>query len=366
VGADNVGVLVAEAPYQQDQQVLILDIGTNGEILLGNREQLLSASSPTGPAFEGAQIHHGMRAAAGAIERVRIDPATLEVRYKIIGREEWLQSGSSTPPAEPDESTLSPAERRRRKREELLNPTLRASGICGSGIIEAIAELFKAGLLAPNGRFVEIEHERLRLGLGEGGGKAEFVLAWPHETATGREIVIHSDDIRAIQLGKAALYAGSKLLMQRLGLNQVDKIVLAGGFGSYIDPLHAMILGLIPDCALEQVQAVGNAAGDGARMILLDKQKRQEAQWAARWVTYIETAVEPSFQSEFVGALDLPHSSDPFPHLAPILADARAQWSPDRAAAFALLANSGRGERSSREDRMARRAQRAARQTQPS
>lgn len=366
VGADNVGVLVAEAPYQQDQQVLILDIGTNGEILLGNREQLLSASSPTGPAFEGAQIHHGMRAAAGAIERVRIDPATLEVRYKIIGREEWLQSGSSTPPAEPDETTLSPAERRRRKREELLNPTLRASGICGSGIIEAIAELFKAGLLAPNGRFVEIEHERLRLGLGEGGGKAEFVLAWPHETATGREIVIHSDDIRAIQLGKAALYAGSKLLMQRLGLNQVGKIVLAGGFGSYIDPLHAMILGLIPDCALEQVQAVGNAAGDGARMILLDKQKRQEAQWAARWVTYIETAVEPSFQSEFVGALDLPHSSDPFPHLAPILADARAQWSPDRAAAFALLANSGRGERSSREDRMARRAQRAARQTQPS
>lgn len=364
VGADNVGVLVAEAPYQQDQQVLVLDIGTNGEILLGNRQQVLSASSPTGPAFEGAQIHHGMRAAAGAIERVRVDPATLAVRYKIIGNEEWLESGSPDAAPAGDESTLSDAERRRRKREQILNPTLRAAGICGSGIIEAIAELFKAGVLAPNGRFIEIEHERLRLGLGDGGGKAEFVLAWPHETATGREIVVRSDDIRAIQLGKAALYAGTKLLMQRLGLTQVDKIILAGGFGSYIDPLYAMILGLIPDCALDQVQTVGNAAGDGARMILLDKQKRQEAQWAARWVTYIETAVEPSFQNEFVGALDLPHTSDPFPHLATILAEARAQWSPERMQAFATLANSGRGERASREDRDARRAQRAARRAQ--
>ncbi|MFN8487759.1 MAG: ASKHA domain-containing protein [Caldilineaceae bacterium] len=397
VGADNVGVLVAEAPYNQDDNVLILDIGTNGELLLGNRQRVLSASSPTGPAFEGAQIQHGMRAAAGAIERVRIDPATLDVRYRMIGREDWIdnqrpETGDQGPGTrdqgpgtgdqgpetrdqrpETDESDgisglRSPVsdlrEARRRKRDEILNPILRASGICGSGIIEAIAELFKAGVIAPNGRFVPLDHPRLRTGLGDGGGKAEFVLAWSHETSTGREIVVHSDDIRAIQLAKAALYAGAKLLMQRLDLASVAKVVLAGGFGSYIDPTHAMILGLIPDCDLRFVQAVGNAAGDGARMILLDKSKRVEAQWAARWVTYIETAVEPTFQTEFVGSLDLPHSSDPFPHLAEILGEAKAQWPAERRLAFETMANSGRNQRTSREDRDARRAQRAQRRSE--
>lgn len=367
VGADNVGVLVAEAPYKQEQNWLILDIGTNGELLLGNRERMLSASSPTGPAFEGAQILHGMRAAPGAIERVRIDPATLAVKYKIIGKEEWIESDETASATESDNHPitqspdLSPAELRRQKRDALLNPTLRTAGICGSGIIEAIAELFKAGVIAPNGRFVALDHPRLRTGLGDGGGKAAFVLAWAHETSSGNEVVVHSDDIRAIQLGKAALYAGAKLLMNRLELTTVDRIVLAGGFGSYIDPLHAMILGLIPDCELPHVQAVGNAAGDGARMILLDKAKRAEAQWAARWVRYVETAVEPSFQEEFVGAIDLPHASDPFPHLAAVLAEAKAQWPVERLAAVETLANSGRSRRASSEDRAARRAERAQR-----
>jgi len=256
---------------------------------------------------------------------------------------------------------LSPAELRRQKRDALLNPTLRTAGICGSGIIEAIAELFKAGVIAPNGRFVALDHPRLRTGLGEGGGKAAFVLAWAHETSSGNEVVVHSDDIRAIQLGKAALYAGAKLLMNRLELTTVDRIVLAGGFGSYIDPLHAMILGLIPDCELAHVQAVGNAAGDGARMILLDKAKRAEAQWAARWVRYVETAVEPTFQEEFVGAIDLPHATDPFPHLAVVLAEAKAQWPPERLAAVETMATSGRNRRASTEDRAARRAERAQR-----
>jgi uncharacterized 2Fe-2S/4Fe-4S cluster protein (DUF4445 family) len=371
VGADNVGVLVAEAPYNQDANVLILDIGTNGELLLGNRQRVLSASSPTGPAFEGAQIHHGMRAAAGAIERVRIDPVTLAVKYKMIGREDWIESseqetdGNSTQLSDSQSLDLSPAERRRRKREAILNPTLRPSGICGSGIIEVIAELVLAGVIAPNGRFVEVTHPRLRTGLGEGGGKAEFVLAWPHETSTGRAINIHSDDVRAIQLGKAALYAGAKLLMRRLELTAVDKIVLAGGFGSYIDPFHAMVLGLIPNCDLSRVQAVGNAAGDGARMILLDRNKRLKAQWAARWVTYIETAVEPAFQEEFVAALDIPHASDPFDHLEEVFRNRREQWSPDRQQAIATITNAGRGGRASREDRAARRAQRSVRQASP-
>ncbi len=358
VGADNVGVLIAEAPYAQDEQLLVLDIGTNGEILLGNREQLLSASSPTGPAFEGAQIVHGMRAAPGAIERVRVDPATLAVHYRIIGKEEWIESSRRPPAAPPPDED--PAAARRRKRDELLNPTLKAAGICGSGIIEAIAELYKAGVIAANGRFAEIDHERLRSGLGDGGGKAVFVLAWPHETAGGHAIVVHSDDIRAIQLGKAALYAGTKLLMNRLGLASVDKVVLAGGFGSYIDPLHAMILGLIPDCDLERVMAVGNAAGDGARILLLDKAKREEADWAARWTTYIETAVESSFQDEFVAALDIPHARDPFPHLAAVLGAAQAEWPPARAAAV-TAAVAGRSVRSSAAERESRRALRARR-----
>ncbi|MBX2998284.1 MAG: DUF4445 domain-containing protein [Caldilineaceae bacterium] len=370
VGADNVGVLVAEAPYQQDQQMLILDIGTNGEILLGNRERMLSASSPTGPAFEGAQIVHGMRAAPGAIERVRIDPATLAVKYKIIGKDEWIESAENGLETgdwglgiEAHDSSQSPitnhqspsSNSRRKKRDAILNPELKTSGICGSGIIEAIAELFTAGVLAANGRFADFEHPRLHTGLGDGGGKAEFILAYPHETSSGQAVTVHSDDVRAIQLGKAALYAGSKLLMNRLGLPVVDRIILAGGFGSYIDPKHAMILGLIPDCDLAGVVAVGNAAGDGARMILLDKAKRQEAQWAARWVTYIETAVEPTFQDEFVGAINIPHATDPFPHLADYLVECRSQWSPERQAAIAALESSGR---TSREDREARRRER--------
>jgi uncharacterized 2Fe-2S/4Fe-4S cluster protein (DUF4445 family) len=353
VGSDNVGVLVAEAPYAQDGQMLAIDIGTNGEILLGNREQVLSASSPTGPAFEGAQIVHGVRAADGAIERVRVDPATLDVRYKIIGREEWIENSPEDAPHASD-SSEDGAAARKRKRDALLNPELKASGICGSGIIEAIAELFMAGVIAPNGRFAELDHPRLRTGLGEGGAKAEFILAWSHESANGRAITVHSDDIRAIQLGKAALYAGTRLLMQRMDLTQVDSIALAGGFGSYIDPVHAMVLGLIPNCALDKVVAVGNAAGDGARMILLDKAKRAEAQWAARWVTYIETAVEPSFQNEFVKAIQIPHATDPFPATAPLLDAARARWPAERRAAMDAVRN-GNGRRRRRRDRAARR-----------
>lgn len=332
VGADNVGVLVAEAPYSQDEMMLVIDVGTNGEILLGSREAVYSASSPTGPAFEGAQILHGMRAADGAIERVRIDPAALDVRYKIIGGDEWMEGsadGKAPQESEPDQ-LQDPVARRKAKREALLAPKLRASGICGSGIIEAVAELIMAGVVGPNGRFVPVQHPRLRSGLGNGGGKAEFVLAWAHESSTGREIVIHSDDIRAIQLAKAALYAGAKLLMQRLQLDEVDRIALAGGFGSYIDPRHAMVLGMIPDCDLSKVSAVGNAAGDGARMMLLDWNKRAEADWAARWVRYVETAGEMMFQEEFVAAINFPHAIDPFPVAESIITEASRAWPADR------------------------------------
>jgi len=307
VGSDNVGVLVAEAPDQQDEIMLVIDVGTNAEILLGNRERLLSCSSPTGPAFEGAQITHGQRAAAGAIERVRIDPATKQPRFKVIGRDGWS--------------------------DELPPEAIGATGICGSGIIEVVAEMYMAGILRADGRFAgeesgvrSQESERNALLTPDSciltptrvrwnGTKADYILATADQTATGAEIVVTQDDVRNIQLAKGALYAGCKLLMHRRGVEKVDKIVLAGAFGSYIDPLRAMVLGLYPDCDLSKVYPVGNAAGDGARIVLLSKARRTEAARAARRVEYIETAIDPEFQTEFVGAMHLPHMTDVFPHL---------------------------------------------------
>jgi len=325
VGADNVAVMLAERPdlAPADEIWLIVDVGTNGELLLGNSQRLCSASSPTGPAFEGAQIRHGMRAAAGAIERVRIDSETLEVNFKVIGRDEWSADWGPGRDGAGADAAETPAERRQRKRQALLGqgPIL-AAGICGSGIIEAVAELFMAGVLTPDGRFApQIQSPRLSWQ----GAKAEFVLAWPHQSSTGRPIVITSDDVRAIQLGKAALYSGARLLMERLGVDHVDKVLLAGAFGSYIDARHAMVIGMIPDADLAKVHTVGNSAGDGARIALLNKNQREEARRLARWVDYVAVALEPRFQDAFVEALPLPHKYDAFPHLADVLAAAAAR-----------------------------------------
>jgi uncharacterized 2Fe-2S/4Fe-4S cluster protein (DUF4445 family) len=332
VGADNVGVILADEPHLApiDETWLIIDVGTNGEILLGNSGELYSASSPTGPAFEGAQISHGMRAAPGAIERVRIDPVTLDVNFKLIGREEWsadwvreVRGGAVAMVQATSAEALKRREaeqRRRRKRAELLGEgPIMAAGICGSGIIEAVSELFMAGVLTPDGRFApEIETPRL----GWHGTKAQFILAWPHETSSGRPIVLTSDDVRAIQLGKAALYSGARLLMERMGVDRVDRVLLAGAFGSYIDPLHAMVLGMIPDCDLSHVTSVGNSAGDGARIALLDRSQREEARRLARWTRYVGIALESRFQDAFVEAMPLPHSVDAFPHLNGVLSAA--------------------------------------------
>lgn len=297
VGADNVAVLLAEAPYQQDEMMLVIDVGTNAEILLGNRDGVWSASSPTGPAFEGAQITHGMRAAPGAIERVRIDPDTLAPRFKVIGDDRW----SDEWPESGDENGA---------------PRQLASGICGSGIIEAVAEMFLAGVIRADGRF---EPDAESPWIGRSGRSPEYVLARADQTSTGRPIVVTQNDVRAIQLGKGALYAGAKILMNRAGVAAVDRVILAGAFGSYISPLHAMVLGLIPDCDLSHVYAVGNAAGDGARIALLNRERRLEAQERARWVRYVETATQPEFQQEFVAAMHLPHAADPYPHLEGLL-----------------------------------------------
>jgi len=273
---------------------LIVDVGTNAEIVLGNRQRLLAASSPTGPAFEGAQITHGQRAAPGAIERVRIDPGTLEPRFKVIGYDEWIEPGAVLP------------------------ASFRATGICGSGIIEAVAELYLAGIIQPDGLFDPAVVERSPR-VHYQGRTGEYVLADKDLTATGQPVVITQNDIRAIQLAKAALYAGTKLLMNHWGSQQVDRVILAGAFGSFINPFHAMVLGLIPDCQLDKVVAVGNAAGDGARIALLNRGQRQKAVRLAGWVEHISTPLESSFQDEFVAALGLPHSRDPYPSLAAFL-----------------------------------------------
>lgn len=310
VGADNVGVLLAEPPYVSEDIVLTVDVGTNAEIVLGNKEWMYSASSPTGPAFEGAQITYGMRAAPGAIERVRIDPETKVARFKVIGEDRWSDTWVLDEDAPEGE-----------------RPQYLAAGICGSGIIEVVAEMLLQGVIVPDGRFnAALKDDRIIWR----GSKGAYILATAAQTSTGEPILVTQDDVRNIQLAKAALYAGAKLLMNRAGVREVDRIVLAGAFGSYIDPKYAMVLGLIPDCELDHVYAVGNAAGDGARIALLNVHKRREAQEIVTRVRYVETAVDPEFQAEFVRAIHIPHATDPFPHLAGILPDPAAHPAPQR------------------------------------
>jgi len=288
VGADNVGVLIAEEPYRQDALVLIIDIGTNGELVMGNRKRLLSSSCATGPALEGAHIKFGMRAAPGAIERVSIHPGTLEVNFKTIGENTWQSEAKSAS----------------------------AIGICGSGIIDVVAELFRNKIILPGGRFNEaVPSSRLRIS-DQG---VEFVVAWRDETSIGKDITITQQDIRNVQLAKAALYTGAKLMMEKLGIEKLNKVILAGAFGTYINTEAAMILGMFPDCDLKNVYAVGNAAGDGARIALLNRDKRVDAEEIAKEVDYIELTTEKDFQKEFIDALSIPHAKDPFPHLKGLL-----------------------------------------------
>ena len=271
VGADTAGVILSESPHLTDKMTLVVDVGTNAEIVLGNRDRLLACSSPTGPAFEGAQISCGQRAAPGAIERVRIDPETLEPRFKVIGCDLWS-----------DEEGFA---------EETAKSGV--TGICGSGIIEVLAEMFLAGILASDGTIDGAMAERSpRI---QPDGRTFSYLVHEGTPEIRPEIRIVQNDVRAIQLGKAALYAGIRLLMDRLEIEQVDQIRLAGAFGSHIDTKYAMVLGMIPDCPLEHVYSAGNAAGTGARIALLNQKARDEIEEVIRQVEKIETAVEPNF-----------------------------------------------------------------------
>ncbi|RWF71359.1 MAG: DUF4445 domain-containing protein, partial [Mesorhizobium sp.] len=288
VGADAAAVTLSEGPHRQDEMMLIVDVGTNAEIVLGNSTRVVAASSPTGPAFEGAEISGGQRAAPGAIERVRIDPDTLEPRYRVIGSELWSDQPGF---AESVQATG-------------------VTGICGSGIIEVVAEMYLAGIISEDG-VVD----------GSLGARSPRIVAngrtFSYVLKDGEpKITITQNDVRAIQLAKAALYAGTKLLMEKQHTDHVDRIHFAGAFGSFIDPKYAMVLGLIPDCDLDKVSAVGNAAGAGARMALLNRGYRREIEETVSRIEKIETALEPKFQEHFVYAMALPNKVDPFPKLA--------------------------------------------------
>ena len=315
VGADAAAVALAERPDQGDGMTLVVDVGTNAEIICGNKDRLLAASSPTGPAFEGAQISSGQRAAPGAIERIRINPETLEPRFRVIGVELWS-----------DEDGF----------EDAIAQT-GITGICGSGIIEILSEMYLAGIITEDG-VIDGTKAAISPRIIEDGRTFSYRVS---DTVT-----ITQNDIRAIQLAKAALYAGFRLLMDKLNIDHVDDVVLAGAFGTHIEPKYAMVLGMIPDCELDHVRSAGNSAGTGARICLLNKTQRRQVEQIVRNIEKIETAVEPAFQDHFVKAMAIPHKTDPYAKLsAAVTLPERSMGSND---------NDGSGERTGRRRRRPR------------
>ncbi len=291
VGADCAAVALSEEPNKSRDMVLIVDVGTNAELLLGNETRVLACSSPTGPAFEGAQISSGQRAAPGAIERVEIDAATKEPRFKVIGSDLW----SSDPGFAAATANIG------------------ITGICGSGIIEAVAEMRMAGLVDQQGLIGSPDQTGTSRAVPE--GRTHSYLLHDSIASGGPRIMVTQGDIRAIQLAKAALYAGARLLMDEMGITHVDRVTLAGAFGAHISPKHAMVLGMIPDAPLDKVTSAGNAAGTGARIALCNVASRNAIEDTVHHIHKVETAIEPRFQEHFVSATAIPHATDLFPHL---------------------------------------------------
>lgn len=295
VGADCAAVALSEEPGKSEDLALIVDVGTNAEILLGDKMRVLACSSPTGPAFEGAQISSGQRAAPGAIEAIRIDPVTKEPRFRVIGCDKWSNEAGFSDAVGDGGIT----------------------GICGSGIIEAVAEMRMAGLLDESGLIGSAEAAgTIRMIMD---GRTHSYVIHDGSATGGPVITVTQGDIRAIQLAKSALYAGARLLMDERGVDKVDRVVLAGAFGAHISPLHAMVLGMIPDVPLDKVTSAGNAAGTGARIALCNVAARREIERVVGQITKVETAIEPKFQEHFVAANAIPHKTDPFPELAKIM-----------------------------------------------
>ena len=295
VGADAAAVTLSEAPDKSEDLVLLVDVGTNAEIQLGDKSGVLACSSPTGPAFEGVQISSGQRAAPGAIERVEIDPTTKRARFRVIGCDLWS--------TDPDFSAAT--------------STTGVTGICGSGIIEMVAEMRMAGILDASGLIGSPEATGCDMIIPD--GRTFSYVVHDGTEDGGPLITVTNNDVRQIQMAKAALYSGARLLMDKRGVDKVDRVVLAGAFGAHISPKHAMVLGMIPDVPLDKVTSAGNAAGTGARIALLNSAARAEIEATVKTIEKVETAVEPRFQEHFVNASGIPNSADPFPILRSIV-----------------------------------------------
>ena len=269
VGADAVGDVLATGIYESNDMSLLVDVGTNGEVFVGNKEDIVSCSCAAGPAFEGVQIKHGMKAVTGAIEKVLINPETYEVTYETVGG-------------------------------------VKPVGICGSGIIDVVAEMLRCGIIDNKGHFSREETPRVRV---EEGNYPEFVIAWAKETGTGKEIIVNAHDIGEIQLAKAAIHAGCSILMKRKNVSEedLDRVYIAGAFGNYINPQSAKFLGLIPDVPIKKIKFVGNTALSGAKMVLTSREARKAADMLSRRVRYIELMIEPDFRREFTHSIPIPH-----------------------------------------------------------
>ena len=294
VGADAAAVALAVRPDKGEKRHLIVDVGTNAEIIFGNKDKLFACSSPTGPALEGAQIVCGQRAAPGAIERVRIDKKTLEPRFAVIGTELWSD-------------------------EEEFNTSVKkigVTGICGSGIIEVLAQMYLAGIISSDG-IIDGDMASKTDRIIPNGRVFDYILHRP-VNELDVEVRITQGDVRAIQLAKGALWAGCKIMEDYYG-DKCEKISLAGAFGSHIDIKYALVLGLIPDCNMNEVSSIGNSAGSGARIALLNKDSRNEIENLVSKIEKIETALESSFQGYFVDAMAIPNNSDPYINLQQVV-----------------------------------------------
>ena len=294
VGADAAAATLNEGTHRASSPQLMVDVGTNAEIVLGTPGATYAASSPTGPAFEGAQISCGMRASAGAIERIRIDRTTYEPRYKVIGSDLWNDE-----PGFAEETAK-----------------LEIAGLCGSAIIEVIGEMYLAGVCDHNGVVqgsLAETTDRVR--------PDDRTFRYVIRPAIGDEpeLAITQNDVRQIQLAGSALRAGIDLLMEHAGVDEVHDVRLAGAFGAHIDPVYALVLGLVPDCPVESVRAVGNSSGAGAVRMLVSAAQRAEIATAVERIEKIETATEPRFQDLFVAAMAFPHDTAPSPHLSKVV-----------------------------------------------
>jgi len=272
MGGDIVAGVVASGLAEEEPLTLFIDLGTNGEIVLGNKDFLMCASCSAGPAFEGGGIKHGIRAISGAIEAVNIDPLTFEPMILTINRK---------PP----------------------------KGICGSGIISLLANLFKVGLIDKGGKFVK-DAKTPRVRKGEEGW--EYVVVWKEDSATGEDIVFTENDIENVIRAKGAMFAGYQILLESIGLNfeDLDRIYLAGTFGNYIDIEEAITIGLLPDISREKIFFLGNTSLEGAKLALLYKDTLLKMEKVVNMMTNIELSVYPKYMEYYMAALFLPHTNE--------------------------------------------------------